>query len=411
MYISGFDPQGPAHYHQLYRTEAAHQAAVCGVDYAVGKRCKAGDHLAWWSVTASGGTAAAEPVQTRYEFLRWDDIVRAHWPRGRWQLLRATVFASWHMWRNGVLWQSMKTSWPMFVACALPGAVMLLLLLLTLVLGAGALALWQAGQPWLAALAVTVGLPALVGLGWVAERRSHMAWLMRSMACLVRQGRSQVPELEARLDVFAQHLADASQTRTWDEILVVGHSSGAMLAMIVTARAQRLLRQRASPSGQALPRLSLLTLGHCSPLLSEQPEADGFRAELRVLKTSPNLDWVDMGAPPDGCCFPLVDPTDAALRPGQPTTGPAEPDAPVRSGHPKLLNPRFAQLFTPATYHAVRSDKFRCHFQYLMATEITGAYDYFAITAGPSRLAERYAALPSVAGFRKFQTLGGPGAP
>ena len=42
MYLSGFDPQGPAHYHQLYQQEAARQAAVNGSRIEVGGRRKAG---------------------------------------------------------------------------------------------------------------------------------------------------------------------------------------------------------------------------------------------------------------------------------------------------------------------------------------------------------------------------------
>jgi hypothetical protein len=387
MYLSGFDPQGPAHYHQLYSTEAAQQAKVGAYSVTVGKRRKAGEHLAWWDVKSQFDSAE---VNTRYEFLRWDDIVRDHWPRGRWALLKRTLFASIAMWRNGVMWQSMKTSWPMFVAIALPGTLIFLLLLLLLSLLSAATALTQNQQPGLAVLGLLTGLPMLAGLGIVAERRTHMAWLMRSLACLVQQGRGKTPTLDNRLDEFAHHLAKQAASQQWDEILVVGHSSGAMMAMIVTARALKQL-------GPANPPISLLTLGHCTPLLSYQPEAHGFRAELHLLSQSPHLEWIDYGAPPDGCCFPLINPTNAPAQ-----LSPAVPN------RPKLLTPRVAQLFTPNTYQQVRGDKFRCHFQYLMATENQGSYDYFAITAGPLSLAQRHAGQASITGFKQFQRFGGP---
>jgi hypothetical protein len=221
---------------------------------------------------------------------------------------------------------------------------------------------------------------------------------MRSLACLARQGKGQTPELEERLNHFAEHVARQAQSGAWDEVLVAGHSSGAIMAMIVTARALRQLADAASaadPTGASHP-LSLLTLGHCSPLLSLQPEADGFRQELALLRGSPSLTWVDYGAPPDGCCFPLVDPTAVA------------PTATPLLAHLKLLNPRYAQHFTPATYRALRKDRFRCHMQYLAATELAGDYDYFAITAGPLSLRAAHAQRDSVTDFKRFQRLGGP---
>lgn len=392
-YLSGFDPQGPAHYHQLYASEGAKQAAVSDYVLNVGKRRKAGDHVAWWEVLWQG--PGGQTCQTRYEFLRWDDIVREHWPRSRAGLYRSTVLASWQMWRNGVMWHTLCSSWPMFVAIAAPGA-MLAMAAVLLGLGLGgciALALAEPRQAWLATLLGLVSATAWTfGLLW-GERRTHMAWLMRSMACLVRQGRGQTPSLEERLDALAGHVSDRVGGGMYDEVLVVGHSSGAMMAMSIVARA---LKAGAGDASGAGTRLSLLTLGHCAPLLSAQPEASRFRDELQRLVASERLCWVDYGAPPDGCCFPLVDPSAAPGVQG------------AQAQRPKLANPRFAQLFGPGSYAAVRADKFRCHFQYLMAGEVAGGYDYFTITAGPQSLASRHAAVDSTRGFRQFQCFGGP---
>ena len=353
-YLSGFDPQGPAHYHQLYATEGAKQAGVSGYRLSVGRRKKQGEHIAFWDVCMEHGAGATD---TRYEFLRWDDIIRQHWPRSRGGLVASTLYASWHMWRNGVMWRTLKTSWPMFIAAAVPGFVVLAFALLALALFSVG-ALWAIrGAWWTAFGALLLGLPALAW-GWrVAEQRSHMGWLMRSFACLVRQGKGQTPELEARLDEFGEHVARQIQNAAVDEVLVVGHSSGAMMAMSVMARALSTLPPISTATRPSV-QVGLLTLGHCGPLLGAQPEASGFRAELSMLQSDRRFCWIDYGAPPDGCCFPLVDPT--ALCGG----------APDDEGKPKLLNPRFAQLFSEASYQAVRRDKFRCHFQYLMASEL-----------------------------------------
>jgi hypothetical protein len=325
--------------------------------------------------------------------LRWDDIVRDHWPRGRWALFLRTLYGSWAMWTNGVMWGTMKTSWPIFIAAALPGFMLVVLAAVVLGLLGSSAQLVSTGHPWLAALLMLVGCPSLIWLSRIVEQSTQMGWLMRSMACLARQGKGQTPELESRLDHFAQHVAEQAQSGDWDEVLIAGHSSGAIMAMIVAARA---LQRMAESSDHSPVPLSLLTMGHCCPLLSYQPEAVGFRQELATLRDAASLTWIDFGAPPDGCCFPLVDPTSVA---GGTAT---------RTDHPKLLNPRFAQHFSPVTYQALRKDKFQCHLQYLLATELPGDYDYFSITAGPLSLQERHAHRPSITHFKQFQLLGGP---
>jgi hypothetical protein len=76
---------------------------------------------------------------------------------------------------------------------------------------------------------------------------------------------------------------------------------------------------------------------------------------------------------------------------------------------PKVLSPRFAELFTPATYalRRRREQLFDMHFQYIRASELPGRYDYYAITAGSKPLTARFADLPSVRNWRGFERLGG----
>jgi hypothetical protein len=394
LYLSGFDPQGPAHYHALYAQQAALQSKVSGDAITVGPRQRDGLNAAWdvdWR-SADG----SETVHTRYEFLRWDDIVRAHWPRGQWQLLRVTLTATMRLLANGSLWRILQTSWPAFLALSLPAALVLGVAIgaVGLVALGGLLGTLFAG--WLGMAAIAGGGMALASLAHRAQQRVQMAWLMRSANVVLRQARGELPELEERLSVFAGRLRALAARPDLDEVLVVGHSSGAMLAVSVVARALEaeptLLHQRAG--------LALLTLGECIPLLSYQPEATAFRDELGRLRSTADLNWVDVTAPPDGCCFALVDPTEVCedgVRPERRT-----------SAGPKRISARFAQCFRPQTYEQIKRDKYRCHFQYLMAVELPGAYDYFAVTAGPLPLAARFASLPGVGYFAKFQTFGGP---
>jgi len=394
LYLSGFDPQGPSHYHALYAEQAALQSKVSGDRIDVGPRQRAGRNAAWdvrWQ-----GADGGEPVDTRYEFLRWDDIVRQHWPRGQMRLLAVTASTTARLLANGSLWRILQTSWPAFLALSLPAS--LLLGILVALLGLGALAWWVGTQTasWLGVALAVAGIWPLRAWAQRAQAKVQMAWLMRSASVVLQQARGRLPALEERLDQFAMRLCELVDAPDIDEVLVVGHSSGAVLAVSVVARALRgdaqLLQRPAS--------LSLLTLGECIPLLSYQPEAGSFRQELGVLRAVLDLNWIDVTAPPDGCCFALIDPTDVCED--------GLPDAARRSAGPKRVSPRFAQCFPPERYQAVRRDKYRCHFQYLMAVEVPGTYDYFALSAGPRWLADSFAHQPAVTSFTDFQCFGGP---
>jgi hypothetical protein len=387
FYLSGFDPKGAAHYHALYRNEAAAQAAAGGLALQVGARRKQADGNSAWTVHASeDGT----PVQTHYEFMRWDQVVRAHWPRNRLSLWASVLVASVFNLRHGSLWRMFRMCWPPAVALFIPFVVVCALLLAAPL--ASAAAGWGAarvlGHPLGAVPAVLLVLLALGIFERRMDTRFKMYWLMRSYAFTRQQALGRTPDLEAVLDAHAQRLAQRLATGGDDEVLVVGHSSGAIMAVAVVARA---LRLRAGASGS--PTLSLLTLGQCIPLLATLPPAQAFRQELVELGRAPDLHWIDFSAPPDASCFALCDP----LR---------EPDVPgseAAAGRPKLLSPRFAEMFDPEGYRALRRDKFRMHFQYLMASARLVAYDYFRITAGAKTLAERFAQLPSVTDFDRLR--------
>ena len=383
FYLSGFDPKGASHYHALYREASARQAAVSGLSVTVGSRRRTPEGNAAWSVRSE-----PDGVDTHYEFLRWDDIVRQHWPKQMWKLwwdvVRTTAFNVW----QGALWRMYLRSWPPALALFMP-----FVLVLAQTLGVPLLALLAAW--WLGQAGSPVGLAGVCGVGvglsgWALTRwleaRYAMYWMMRSYAFTRRQALGQVPSLEQRLDEHAAHLVERWREGGDDELLLVGHSTGAVMAVSVLARAcalePRLGRQVA---GQG-PRVALLTLGQWIPALGLLPQARAFRAELAALAQW-SVDWLDFSAPPDGCCFALTDPYAAC--------GLVSP----RVNFPRLLNPRFAQMFDAARYQVLKRDKFLMHFQYLMASECKTDYDYFAITAGAQSLNNRFADLPCVTDF------------
>jgi len=390
FYVSGFDPQGAARYHTLYHTEAQKQAKVSGQRIAVGERRTVTSGNPCWDLHSQVDT---RDVETRYEFLRWDEIVRAHWPRSLPRLLVDVLVTTWFYLRTGALMRMLRLSWPPFVALFAP---FVLLMALLFALPAVALAVFGvAVQPLGSVIGSILAMATFaVGLllGRAAERRFSMLWLMRSYAFTARQARGLVPAMAPMVARHATALAQRIAAAEDDEVLLVGHSSGAMVAASILAHALR----HDPMLGQKGPSVALLTLGQCFPMLGCLPQADTLRQDLRLLATASSISWIDFTAPPDGCCFALVDPLAACGVPVQDRS----------SNRPKLLSPKFADMFAPDVYATLRKDKFRVHFQYLMASEQAVDYDYFAITAGAMTLGARYASHASVDNYSALRPFG-----
>ena len=367
FFLGGFDPKTPRHYHRLYRAAArAHPAGPDGEQVSVGSR-HAHDALCdVWDV--HWRPAQGQPLHTRYAVLRWDDIVLRHWGRG----LRR-VLADWRLMylRPGAL-RALARIHAAAPACFWLGNLPLGLALACmtgtgLVLG---MLSWALGLPlvW-AAATVPLG-----GLLWrLLERRLDTEWLLRLYAFTCAQGEDQLPDLDARLDALADALLAQARAHPAHELLVVGHSTGAIQAAAVLARAL----QRGPDLPRCARHLGLLTLGHCTPLLAWQPRAARFRAELARLAETAELTWWDFTAPADWAAFARVAPwTEAG--------GPARRHA---------TSPRFHQTLSGPAYAALKQDRQALHLHYLRAPERPGGYDPVSFTAGPLSLAERHRAL------------------
>jgi hypothetical protein len=56
----------------------------------------------------------------------------------------------------------------------------------------------------------------------------------------------------------------------------------------------------------------------------------------------------------------------------------------------QVINPKFADMFAPADYAALKKDRLSLHFQYLKASPRPVLFDYFSIVAGPLTLEQRF---------------------
>ena len=245
----------------------------------------------------------------------------------------------------------------------------------------GALAAWGArvglgGSLWPALVSGLATMVAVLFTWPLIEKNLKPLWASRATSFVLAQANRQVAGLDDRLGEFADQIVAAAQAGEHDEILVVAHSHGVQLVVSVMAMA---LAKYPKLGRQGTP-VSLLTLGGCIPLLVMIPQAQFFRDRLKVLVEAVQICWVDFNQTSDWTCCAR---DDLLAMAGIPTP----PGAP----RPLPRSPRIHMLFSVQRYEALKRDRFRLHFQYLMAGEQAGEYDFFAITCGPAALAERFA--------------------
>lgn len=381
FYIPGYDPIHPRRYRELYRKEGARQAAISGFDIAL--RPGQGGGAYGWHVSARIENA---PVEADFEVLVWSDIVRDSMsnsiPATYWQLVRT----AWTYIASGALRRLMWLRKGPVIAALYPVGMLLLQLLLAGLAGWAVAALigWLAGMVplagpvWAAAVLAARVCAAILAAVWLLrwfkaqDNRLYAHYLMHDYAYTAQARGANPPELEARMAAFADRIAEALREDV-DEVLVVGHSSGAHLGVSVLAD---LIRASRVPKGG--PALGFLTLGQVVPMVSFLPNAHRLRADLMYLSTRHELTWVDVTAPGDGCAFALCDPVAVS---GVGT------DAKI---WPLVISAAFTQTLSPERWKELRWRFFRLHFQYLCAFDRPGDYDYFRITAGPRTLAARF---------------------
>lgn len=368
FYIPGYDPIHPRRYRELYRKEGAAQAAISGYEIALrGKN--PGAHYGWTVDACIDGAK----VNADFQVLVWSDIVRdsmANSIAGTYVQLARTA---WTYIATGTLWRLMRMRKGPVIAALYPVGMLLLQLLLAVVAG------WALGAlvarfthpvlGWVVAVPVVIAI-----LRWfkAKDARFFVYYLMHDYAYSARSRGANPPELEARMAEFADAIAQALASDT-DEVLVVGHSSGAHLAVSILAD---LIRAGRVPTSG--PALSFLSLGQVVPMVSFLPDAHRLRADLHFLSARGDLTWVDVTAPGDGCAFALCDPVAVSGV------------APDNQRWPLVLSAAFTQTLSPERWRALRWRFFRLHFQYMCAFDRPGDYDYFQITAGPLTLHERY---------------------
>jgi hypothetical protein len=176
------------------------------------------------------------------------------------------------------------------------------------------------------------------------------------------------PDLDARLDRFAKLVVDRARGAAVDEIVIVGHSFGATLAIDLLDRALG-----CDPDfAHAGPQVCLLTIGATIPKCALYKSADHVRSAIARVAAEPAIAWTEIQSREDFVSFYKFDPVSLQRLAGD-----------RLSGKPVVRRVQIHDMLLPRTYWRNRLNILRLHYQCVMANDKPASYDYFLAACGP----------------------------
>lgn len=373
FFLGGFDPRGGRHYYSLYKQESQKMAEVSGAKIEVSKRKREKEHVTLWQVNYTEKGDDVE-VETEYRTLDYDDIIRRHWVKSEAAVIKNMISVYWLIWRK----DGFKNEWKVLKPIVYAAAFWFILVICLSLVGIGiAIALWMLldlASLW-KCLCCVAAFMGVWQIGKFLDKKFNHYWLIRGISFSGSQAQYDDPHYEARMEYFTDQVVAADQSGKYDEVLVVGHSSGAIWGMETMARAT----MKDELLGSRSAEVNLVTLGSCISLMSGTSLNKGSHDYILHMAKSKSVDWLDLSAKIDlGASF-MVDP--AALIEGG--------DLPEKH-LPRLDRVRYFKMFKKENYSAFKKNGYRVHFQYLMASDLDEDYNYFRLSGGKQSLRQLY---------------------
>ncbi len=379
FYFSGFDPRGAAYYSRLFRTELRKYG------YGIARRADnpaslVPDQLCHQLFAINNGTAAPPGIspigaaKLNLFLMKWEDIVRHHWPTSLWNLLIAGCQTYW----TGLGKVSLKKVWEISRGTFCAGVLPLLLVAITIAWLALVFllaktfidsllpsALSRLHFPSLA-LAATTAILAVHPLLLTIEK-TGVFWLIRIFRFNLLLATSEPPEIVERQQAWVESIIQQQRENPSDEVVLLGHSVGTIVMMEVARKLMTDPRWQGMNVGRPT---KMLTLGHCIPFVSLHPNATSFRKTLHILSQYDDIEWWDVTAKIDPLCFYMSSPLGEVSQQN------------TRPGKPVLRTARFFRMYAPQTWKTLRRDKLRLHFLYLVVPEIDCDFNLYRLICG-----------------------------
>ncbi len=386
-HLAGYDPVDAEALHRRFTRQLDIFRRTWNVEASLSAiERPSGEPAARWTVNAH---SAGWQVEAVHEIWLWDDIVRGDFTRPFPLRLWSAVVTYLDFIATGTMFRYVKANQRYAIFFLFP---ML------------ALALFAAGG-WLAARllvgwldlsgagAAAAGVVCALAVFFVLLRWPGRRWRVQQLlddwifARDYLYGRR--ADAQARLDQFAEALIARVRAGGADEIVIVGHSLGAMFALDVIVRALAgdpdLARRGVS--------VCVLTVGATIPKFALHPSARRIRDTIARVAAESSIAWVEYQSRADTISFYRFDPVALKRIAGD-----------RLDGRPVIRRVQIHDMLSPESFARYRRNVLRLHYQSVMANERRAPYDYYLMVCGPAAFTD-WTMAP--AGFLDFVSAGG----
>jgi hypothetical protein len=357
FHIGGYDPTTPdVSAQRRFVREIARFQRTWSVKAAVEGSHDTVDQMQW-NVTTSGPDWL---VETDYRLVRWHDVIEAFGRRSIGSRIFVGILAFLDFVLAGTLWRYLLTNWRYAGFFLYPFVMFGLLIAAAFLIGVFAFKV--TGSIPIATGGGVFGFAAVLAGPW---RWLHLGDLFDDWIFSREYIRCGNLEIEQRLDRLAMELVAAASNFAADEILVIGHSLGAVLAVDLLDRA---LKLEPALGGNKTP-VTFLSVGSSILKVGLHPKAIRFRTTIERVAKSRAIFWGDYQARVDPLNF-------YKSRPMAEMGLSTEDEATVRIV-------KLSRMLDHDMYRRIRLNFFRMHCQFVSGNDRRTSYDYFMLTCGP----------------------------
>ena len=267
FYVPGFATFPLRSYRELYRKEAKRQAALAG--YQISQLPPDPALCADWGVDS---VFEGQRTFAAFIVLGWSDLVKHAMSAGILRTYVALFQTLWIYLYSRAFFDLIQMRKGPVIAALYP--VVMLLSQLFIALFTAWLVSLNFSRFWLSVPFASVIFIAILR-GFKALDRIFFAYYLMQDFAFSAQLRGAYPApLQQRINAFSACIEKALK-ENWDEILVVGHSSGAHIAISALAQIER-----SAAFDQAPATVGFLSLGQVIPMVAFLPNAGQLRRDL-----------------------------------------------------------------------------------------------------------------------------------
>ncbi|KAB2689507.1 alpha/beta fold hydrolase [Brucella pseudogrignonensis] len=364
FFIGGYDPKSPEAFFGRMRKEVGRFDQLWGTTTAVSDLRSDTDRGSVTITTESRSEGWS--TQNDFTFLALDKLVLSDFNRPLFiRLIRyLAAFSSFIL--EGSALRFFRKAWRFGLYFIYP---FMTLVAFALFAAASTLLL----SSWLGFASIAIGLLVFFIALSILGRRWSTLHLMDLWSFSSQFMHGQRPDAEALLQDFAGSIVRAVGSARYDEIILIGHSTGGMLILDVAARCVSL----DTGFSQRAPKVSILTLGSTALKAGYCKRATAFRQQVSKLVAEPSLQWVEIQCLTDPINFYKTDPVKEMNLPQ------------TRRDFPLIRTVRMKEMLQPETYRRIKRNFFRVHYQYIFGNTKAYWYDFFQICCGPTTLEDR----------------------